>query len=414
MPVKFYLSSTLNRFGEAAIKGYFNIGNKNYVRALGLSVEPSAWNNGDWRCAEYKNSKGLSGEELGRRLDVLDRRVHAVESALDGRLTAKELRIMVADLLDRMNLEYAPVLMFLDRFIQEQSLICQWSKGTSEGFQALRKHLQGFNADADLEFFNAAGLDRWLIYLRTQGLEESTVKKLYQLLRWFLLWAIRNGHTQERGAQNYRPKFKLVRKPVIYLTARELARLYRMELPTGSTLAVVRDGFCLCALTSLRYSDLSKLRKTDISGKMIWITTQKTRDRLPIDLNPAARAIIDKYANVDLPGGKAIPVISNQKMNVYLKKLCRLCGINSPVTKVCYRGGRREEKIYAKWELVGTHAARRTFICFALENGIPPQVIMKWTGHSDYHSMRPYIEISERAKAQAMRKLSSAWEGLAK
>ena len=414
MSVKFHLSSNLNRFGEAAIRGYFSIGGVSYAKAVGISVEPSAWKSGYYKSAGYKNSKGVTGEEICSRLAVLERRARAMESTIVGRPKKKELRFRVEELLETLYEPYAPVLPYLERFIREQSVICQWSEGTADGFGSLQKHLAAFNPDVDLEFFNADGIDRWLIFLRGRGLEESTVKKLYQHLRWFLLWAIRNGHTREMGIQKYRPKFKIVAKPVIYLTGKELAKLYRLALPQGGTLEVVRDGFCLCAFTSLRYSDLAKLRRADVSGKVLWVTTQKTRDRLPIDLNPFARAILERYAGREFPGGRAMPVISNQKMNIYIKVLCRMCGINTPVTKVCYRGGRREEKTYAKWELVGTHAARRTFICFALENGIPPQVIMKWTGHSDYHSMRPYIEISERAKAQAMRKLSSAWEGLAK
>ena len=50
-----------------------------------------------------------------------------------------------------------------------------------------------------------------------------------------------------------------------------------------------------------------------------------------------------------------------------------------------------------------THTPRRTFICFALSSGIPPQVVMKWTGHSDYQAMKPYIEIAEKTKADAMK-----------
>ena len=53
-------------------------------------------------------------------------------------------------------------------------------------------------------------------------------------------------------------------------------------------------------------------------------------------------------------------------------------------------------------ELIGTHAGRRTFICFALSQGIAPQVVMKWTGHSDYKAMKSYIDIAEKTKAEAM------------
>lgn len=414
MSVKFYLSSGLNKSGEAAIRANFCVGGESYAKSVGISVNPQAWKSGAYKDSLYENAKGLSGEEICKVLQELERRARAMERRIDGRIHKRELRKKVVELLDTLNEPCSPMLPYLDRFIQEQSVICQWTEGTADGFRVLKMHLCAFNPDADLEYFNADGINQWLIYLRSRGLEESTVRKMYQHLRWFLLWAIRNGHTREMGIQRYRPKFKLVPKPVIYLTGKELAKLYALELKADSTLAVVRDGFCLCAFTSLRYSDLAKLRKTDISGKVLWVTTQKTRDRLPIDLNPAAKAILERYSGLDLPGGRAMPVISNQKMNIYIKVLCRMCRIDSPVTKVCYRGGIREEKTYPKWALVGTHAARRSFICFALDSGIPPQVIMKWTGHSDYKSMKPYIDISEKTKASAMRRLASAWDGLSK
>ena len=51
--------------------------------------------------------------------------------------------------------------------------------------------------------------------------------------------------------------------------------------------------------------------------------------------------------------------------------------------------------------MIGPNAGHRTFICFALASGIPPQVVMKWTGRSDYQAMKPYIEIAEKTKADA-------------
>lgn len=38
--------------------------------------------------------------------------------------------------------------------------------------------------------------------------------------------------------------------------------------------------------------------------------------------------------------------------------------------------------------------------------GIPPNVVMKWTGHSDYSSMKPYIDIVDSIKASSMTKLN--------
>lgn len=73
-------------------------------------------------------------------------------------------------------------------------------------------------------------------------------------------------------------------------------------------------------------------------------------------------------------------MLANQLMNRYLKNLCELAGFNKPIKRVCYRAGERVEETFPKYEMIGTHAGRRTFICFALSSGIPPQVVMKWTG----------------------------------
>ena len=185
---------------------------------------------------------------------------------------------------------------------------------------------------------------------------------------------------------------------------------YTKIVEDAGGLAKTRDLFCFCAFTSLRYSDMAALRRTDIIGDTIYITTQKTHDRLPINLNKFAKEILDKYAGQTFVGNTALPVISNQKMNKYLKDLCELCGFNTPISRVFFRQGQRVEETYPKYELIGTHAGRRTFICFALSSGVPPQVVMKWTGHSDYKAMKPYIDIAEKTKADAMKLIEDAWD----
>ena len=45
----------------------------------------------------------------------------------------------------------------------------------------------------------------------------------------------------------------------------------------------------------------------------------------------------------------ALPDMTNQKMNNYLKNLCELCSINSPVTATCFRNGKRVTEVYPKY-----------------------------------------------------------------
>jgi len=95
------------------------------------------------------------------------------------------------------------------------------------------------------------------------------------------------------------------------------------------------------------------------------------------------------------------------RRNCSLKELCQLAEINDPIRITTYKGNVRTDTVHPKWELVGTHTGRRTFIVQALSMGISPNIVMKWTGHSDYKAMKPYIDIVDSIKAQSMTKFNN-------
>lgn len=228
----------------------------------------------------------------------------------------------------------------------------------------------------------------------------STIIKNLNLLKWFLKWAEKKGYNVNPDYKTFSPNLKAPAKPVIFLNWDELMKMYNYDLSHNPNLEIVRDGFCLSCFTSLRYSDLANLRKEDITDDTINITTLKTTDTISIDLNKYSKAILNKYK--DHPGDKAMPVLSNQKMNDNLKIIAKLCEFNTPVSLVSYVGNKRETQVLPKYELISTHCGRRTFICNALSLGIAPNIVMKWTGHSDYKTMKPYIDIAENIKKESM------------
>ena len=156
-------------------------------------------------------------------------------------------------------------------------------------------------------------------------------------------------------------------------------------------------------------------------GEIIWQATKltiwttlnlqqnKTVDSLRIELNTHSRAILKKYAPFEFPNGNALPVVSNQKMNTYLHELCKLAGFDEPIRITYYLGNERFDEIKPKYIVIGTHTGRRSFICNALGMGISPQVVMKWTGHSDYKAMKLYIDVADEIKAEAMKKFDDFW-----
>ncbi len=99
----------------------------------------------------------------------------------------------------------------------------------------------------------------------------------------------------------------------------------------------------------------------------------KTSDSLIIDLSKHSKAILVKHQHIPFENDKVLPVISNEKMNNYLKELAELAGIDQPIRETYYQGNKRIDRVTPKYALLGTHAGRHTFICNALALGIPPQ-----------------------------------------
>lgn len=295
-----------------------------------------------------------------------------------------------------------------DEFVRDCGRQNDWTDSTYEKFAAVKNHLMNFRDGLTFDFFDEKGLNDYVTYLRdVKEMRNSTIGKQLSFLKWFLRWAFRKGVHQNNAYDSYKPKLKSTQKKIIFLTWEELNKLREFEIPAAKqALDRVRDVFLFQCFTGLRYSDVFNLRRSDIKGDHIEVTTVKTSDSLIIELNNHSKAILDKYKDVAFEEDKVLPVITNQKMNDYLKELAELAGIDEPVRQTYYRGNERIDEVTPKYALLGTHAGRRTFICNALVLGIPPQVVMKWTGHSDYKAMQPYIDIADDIKANAMSKFN--------
>ena len=295
-----------------------------------------------------------------------------------------------------------------DEFVRDCGRQNDWTDSTYEKFAAVKNHLMNFRDGLTFDFFDEKGLNDYVTYLRdVKEMRNSTIGKQLSFLTWFLRWAFKKGLHQNKAYDSYKPKLKSTQKKIIFLTWEELNKLREFEIPAAKqALDRVRDIFLFQCFTGLRYSDVFNLRRSDIKGDHIEVTTVKTSDSLIIELNNHSKAILDKYKDVAFEDDKVLPVITNQKMNDYLKELAELAGIDEPVRQTYYRGNERIDEVTPKYALLGTHAGRRTFICNVLALGIPPQVVMKWTGHSDYKAMKPYIDIADDIKANAMSKFN--------
>lgn len=447
MKINFYLTNHKNKADEVIIRAVISIRGTRLQKTIGIYIQPDKWDAERQKVKQgYTNKAGQDYRYINSKINSLQKQFSDFDLSISEKPSEMDMRVQfekamsvnpekvtVEKVQEKMEPKAPTVstLKRIDEFLKECSITNGWSDSSYRMLKSFRKHIEKFGKAKTPEYFNRDGLNEFIIYLRdTAGLQESSARKQYKNLLWFMNWALRKGITTENTIQNYKPKFNVVQKPVIFLNKEELLKLYHFEIPANGTkvklhdlngkeyekkikeaggMAKTRDLFCFCAFTSLRYSDMAQLHRCDIRDGAIYITTQKTKDSLIIQLSPQAEEILKKYEKQHFPNDLALPVLPNQDMNRYLKDLCELCEFNTPIRDVCYRNNKREEEIVPKWSLVTTHCGRKTFICFALASGIPPQVVMKWTGHCDYKSMKPYIDIAEKSKEDAMKKIGKAW-----
>lgn len=165
-----------------------------------------------------------------------------------------------------------------DDFVEDCGRQNDWTDSTYEKFAAVKNHLTNFREGLTFEFFDERGLNDYISYLRdVKEMRNTTIGKQLSFLKWFLRWAFKKGVHQNNAYDNYKPKLKSTQKKIIFLTWDELNRRREFKIPSNKqALERVRDVFLFQCFTGLRYSDVFNLRRSDIKGDHIEVTTVKT------------------------------------------------------------------------------------------------------------------------------------------
>jgi integrase len=246
-------------------------------------------------------------------------------------------------------------------------------------------------------------MNRLVVWYVDNDYCNRTINKQIKMLKSCLRWLGRNGYPINKEALEFKPKLKVIPKTVTYLKYNELIHFMNYTFPENQAyLTKARDLFCFMCFTSLRYSDLVALKHSHIIDEQIEMFSEKTDGKLIIPLVDQAKQIIEKYSWYK--GDTVFPVPSNQKLNDYLKEAAELAGLNRIVSQSYFKGNERYEKTAYFYEQISCHDARRTFVVCSLSLGIPMTIVMRATGHSDYESMKPYIEVLNETQRMEMDK----------
>lgn len=275
-------------------------------------------------------------------------------------------------------------------------------KGAIREYKRVNAYIQAFAeakrkqitfADINLDFYTD-----FVEYLTNHiHASTNTIGKYIQDIKTIMNAATTDG--LNTNLQYKSPRFKAISEESesIYLTEKELQILADYDLSQRPALERVRDLFLIGAYTGLRFSDFTRIDQTTIIRGNINIIQQKTGKKVIIPLHPVVSDIWHKY-------GKALPrTISNQKFNDYIKQVCKLAGIDEPITKHFTKSGFRTSTTAPKWEYIGTHTARRSFATNLYLSGFPALSIMQITGHKTERAFMRYIKVTGEQHANLLR-----------
>ena len=153
-----------------------------------------------------------------------------------------------------------------------------------------------------------------------------------------------------------------------------------------ATCELVRNRFLIGAFSGMRVSDFSRFSESNIVDGMITMRTRKTDTPIAIPLHPVIQRILE--SDFDLS-----KTISDQKMNVYIKVVAKMAGIDEKVTICEHRGGEVKEIRIEKYALISTHTARRSFATHLQRSKVPLSSISMALGHKKVTTTMRYLRL---------------------
>lgn len=355
--------------------------------------EPEKWN----IAAGRKNGTKEDVRVLNAYLDTLQAKIYEIHRRLveaDEEITAEIIR-------NHLNGTAAKSRFIIALFQEHNDRVANlvnkdFAPGTLTRYKTTLDHSRDFirwkykSDDIDIFKLNhefITDFEYWLKSVRNIG--HNTAIKYLATFKKIVIICIKNGWLPRDPFHAYKMSKREVDRTA--LTAEELAKISKKKFD-HERLSQVRDIFLFCCYTGLAYIDVYKMSRSEIitgidGERWLVIKRQKTDSPSRIPLLPQALSILKKYdkdPQCEIKG-QLLPVLSNQKMNSYLKEIAVLCRINKVVT---------------------FHLARHTFATtVTLTNGVPMESVSKMLGHRNLKTTQQYAKIVDVKVSEDMKKL---------
>lgn len=353
-------------------------------------IEKSKWS------PELSKMKGNSEEArtINNYLDLMKSKVFDIQMELIHKNEELSLENFKSRILGTHHRERMIIPIYQNHNDKIEDLIGNgYAYGTLERFKISLKHLQEFIfwkynvSDISIAKIDYAFITEFEFYLRSvKKCNNNTAVKYVRNFRKIIKICLDNDWLDKNPCSRYEGKMKGVERD--YLTEEELNRIYNKRF-SSERLNLVKDIFIFSCYTGLAYVDVKGLKKDHIAigidgEKWIFKNRQKTDTKSKIPVLPIAQEIIQKYSDHPkcLNEDSVLPILTNQKMNAYLKEIGDLCDISKEIT---------------------FHMARHTFATsVTLTNGVPIETVSKILGHKNIQTTQHYAKILDKKVSEDM------------
>ena len=399
--ILFYIKrAKVNNLGVCPIYTRVTVNAKRFEFSTNKSINPDKWS------SEGSKVKGTSEEArtINSHLDYLKNQILQAEKKLIKKDISVSSENLKNELFGLTETKRMLVPIFQDHNNKIKELVGkEYAPGTLERYTTSLKHTIEFIqwkyniSDIDITKIDHAFITDYEFWLRSvRNCANNTAVKYLKNFNKIIKLCLANDWLDKNPFANYKSKVKEVER--IYLTEEEIQSILNKDFKT-ERLSLVRDIFLFSCFTGLAYIDVKNLTKSHISfgidgEKWIFTHRQKTESASKIPILPVTQMIIDKYENHPQCNNedKLLPILSNQKMNAYLKEIAAICEIEKELT---------------------FHIARHTFATtVTLTNGVPIESVSKMLGHKNLRTTQHYAKVLDRKVSEDMKILKDKFSHL--
>jgi len=392
----FYLKEP-NKDSETLVilKYYVSKENKYYTQTTNLKINPNNWSKENRLPKLKRGGDSYKNRRITEELIKLNKKLNEAIDSHGSDLTIGHLKQHFS----KKKEELIYLQDFWKAFIKEREQMQEVGVKMLIKYRAMLTKTMQFEQNTNKKYklndLNDNFYAEFITYMRKEyNLNDNTLHRYMSIFKTLLTWCGKKGYKVLDDYNNI--KIKKFETNDVHLTESELKLLEEAKLFGSKERA--RDLFLIGAYTGQRFSDYSMFEKADVREKVIVKKAKKTKITAFIPLHNKLKNLLDKY-------DWKLPKISSQKFNIRIQQVCKELEINDSIKKVSYMGKNIKEEIFPKWQLIGSHTARRTYITLMSERGMPDHQLMQIAGIKDVKTLQKYKKFNLNTLIETSNKL---------